>query len=288
MDGGYTFEVEPSLKALTRLCAWGSVGFVGFFFVLPFWSGEQDEAEGVRLMWASAIGAGVFGLLAWYLFRMPEKFARAALALDSDGIWPARLSKDTSLVPWEKFQSINERQYLQRLDLVGKNGEVLIRAEYQLSKFPVLRSMLLEKIPWHQAVSVPTHLQKTIFHHAFNIGAITGFSILGWVVGRSNPVLGYGGMAILVVMCVQEYLTTVSRLDVLPDRLRIGFPIRIQEVLQSDIESIELSDTVVKGSRHPEVLIFVSGREKPLKLSKLGIDATMLQQFLEDWKVSVR
>lgn len=237
----------------------------------------------------SVAGIAFFGLLAWYGFRIAKQLPHCSVSVDDDGLWPAHLSKETQLVRWGDVHSLRERVYLQRLDLLDSEGRILLKVEYQLVGFEALRALLIEKtIRRSTQVPVSTKFTKRFTYHVFTHGGIVGFSLIGWYVGTFNPWLGYGGIALLVTLIVHEYLTTVSGIQMFRDRLRIAFPYRSEEHFREQIEAIQMGDFYNQGARHPEVVVFIRGKDKPIRLYGLGVDAVNLHRTLEQWKQDTR
>jgi hypothetical protein len=88
------------------------------------------------------LGAGWAGLLAWcsvWIIGLPEK---GAVSVGSDGLWPARLTKDMSLVPWERVHSIRRRPVLKRLDLLDAQGRTIFKVEYQFFEFEAICTLI--------------------------------------------------------------------------------------------------------------------------------------------------
>jgi hypothetical protein len=278
-----TFVLDRSFSELSRWAPWGLVAFVLFFLVLPFLPDQTRPAFGTGIVGLSGFGVLFFGVLAWLSFRIAKRLPQSSVSVDEDGIWPTHLTREKSLVRWKDVHSAKERLYLQRMDLLNASGAVLIKIEYQLTGFEQLRALLVEKVSL-QPQSDSKRFRRPSVHHLFYIGGIAAFSALGMYIGPIQPVLGYGGMAVLVARITHEYLTTVSGIDLLSDRLRLAFPHKALEVLRGEVESVQIGDAFNQGARRPEVGIFVRGRRKPFRLAGMGIDAVPLHRVLEQWK----
>ena len=279
-----TVAIDRTFATLSKVAPWVLAAFVLFFVALPFLpnGGHPRNPAGVIVL--SLFGVCFFGFLAWAGFRIAKRLPYCTVSIDKDGLWPAHASKATALVRWDQVHSTKEHPYLQRLDVMDASGMVLIKLEYQLSQFDSIRALLLEKVPRPVRSMAPVTYAKTIIYHACYVVGLTGFSLLGWYVGMSNPLLGYGGMAILVGLILYEYLTSVSRVVILPDRLQIGYPLRAREFPRARVEAARIGDFYNQGVRHPEVGLFIHGEKKPIRLRGLGTDALNLQQTLHQWR----
>jgi hypothetical protein len=223
--------------------------------------------------------------VAYAMLRVTRQFERAPISLDEDGIWPTKDGKADGLVRWEEIISVKERQYGQRLELLGADGNSLIKLEYQLVGFEKLRQIVLSKI--HQPnldIKSPATLGKSIGYHVFTMAAIFGFTTLAYYVGQKRPVLGLLVFAVVVLLITYDYLKTVAELTISQRTLDVRYPLRRKTLDLSEVSSIYLSDQFVKGNRLPEVNVASSAYEKPIRLRQLGVDASELYGLLIRWK----
>jgi hypothetical protein len=278
------FVIDRSFAVLSRWAPWAFIAFALLSVALPFLPDENRPSGRAGIIGLSVFGGLFFGLLAWYGFRTAKNLPQCSVSVDEDGIWPTHQTKEQSLIQWRDVHSTKERAYLQRLDLLDTNGNVLMKIEYQLTGFEMLRALLVEKVSSPPQSIASNSFRRRSSYHLFNIGGIAGFSALGIYSGSFNPILGYGVMAILVALIVHEYVTTVSGLDVLSDRLRFTFPLKALEVFRAEVEAVRIGDTFNQGARHPEVGVFVRGKSKPFRLAGMGIGAVPLHQILAQWK----
>ena len=284
----HIFEIDRSFATLSKWVPWIAIVIILFFVALPFLPDEDRTSISFGAIGLSSFGAIFFGAVGWYGFRIAQQLPQSSISIDGDGLWLAHQSKRESLIRWEDVHSTRDRLFLQRLELLDKQENVMIKLEYQLAGFGVLRALLLEKISPPIPLPSSGRFAKGPIYHGFHIGCIAGFSALGWYVGSFNPLLGYGGMAFIVVAIVYDYLTTVSSVEVLRDRLKIAFPLQTQEIFREQIEEVQIDDNLNQGVRHPQVGLFVHGKQKPVRLRGLGVDATKLHQILEQWRHSAR
>ena len=275
-----TYEIESSFKKLLVLANWVLLGFVLFFVAFPFLSDEPHSRNPNAIYILSIIGVSFFGLLCWYSFNITKQLHFSSVTIDTDGIWPSHKEKKEALVRWQEITNIKERPVRQRLDLINRKGTPLLRIEYQLSNFDKLRAQLIERINIKKYEYLPMSFSKKRIYHLFYFSCGLGFAWLGWYVGQENPLFGYGGMAFVVFMIGYEYLTTAWSLSLDHHGWTVRYPILSRYIKYADIITVNISDTFVKGARHPEVHVLVKNISKPIKFKALGIDAVLLYKIL--------
>lgn len=275
------FEIDPSFKKITVIGSWISLFFPILFIALPFLPDDNPPKNPNGMYIFSTIGAALFTVISWHLFRLKRILPDCSVSIDSDGIWSTHKKKERSLVKWQQISNIVERPILQRLDVIVRDGTPVLRIEYQLSNFDRLRSLLLERINIRQYQCLPISFSKTTKYHLFYLFCMICFTSLGWYVGQQKPLFGYGGTAFILVMICYEYFVTACSLKLDHHGLTIKYPVSSRNIRYKDIVSIKLADTFVKGARHPEVLVLFNNIKKPLKLKGLGIDAVHLYKTLK-------
>jgi hypothetical protein len=132
------------------------------------------------------------------------------------------------------------------------------------------------------------HCQPHSARHASTITALLVFSLLGLYLGETNPLLGYGGMAILVATILFEYVKTPSQLSISQSQLQVRYPLRRLTFSPAQVSAVRLGDLFNEGARVPRVGVFIHGQEKPIWLLGLGVDALQLQQTLDQWRSQSR
>jgi hypothetical protein len=278
-----TFVIEESFCRLSKAAVWICVGFVMLAVALPFLPDDDRSSNPNALYVVSVVGTAFFGILGLCGFRIAQQLPFYSIALDNEGLWPAHVPRDIGLVRWERIHSVKERPHLQRLDLLDASGTVLIKLEYQLSDFETLRELLVQRTKRPGSyVFHPSQLAKSPLYHVLTIGSLVGFSLLGFYVARTSPLLGYGGVGVTVALILHEYLTTVSRLVVTKECLELTYPLHRRRIGSKAIADIRMGDLFVKGSRLPEVGIVVHGERKPIRLRGLGMSCFALHQMLTE------
>jgi hypothetical protein len=287
-----TFVVDKQFALFTKASVWIFAAFVALSISLPFLPSSSVDTDcnqpsnPIALYVLSVIGAAFFGGLSWYARHVTKQFEFQSVAIDHDGLWYAHLTKDRGLVSWRDIAKIRERKFLQRLDLLDGQGTTLFKIEYQLSQYDKLRSIVEENTATQvELPALPSTFAKPILYHWIQVAGLVCFSLLGWYVGQFKPLLGYLGMAGLVLAIGYEYLTTISKITIAEDHLEISYPTLSRRISYPEITSIQLGDLINQGVRHPEVGLFIGGAKKPLRLRDLGIDAIALHQIIQElWK----
>ena len=261
----------------------GVIFFTGMA-ILSLASPYLPDDKPVTVMMSVVLSIGFLGF-SIFTYLVVRKLPYCNVSVDTDGLWYSHLSKKDGLTEWQSIQSIRERAGMQRLDLLGNDNQLLIKVEYQLNDFELLRSFISERVLLKNQIDViPVTYSNSLFSHLFIVMALIGFSTLGWYVGSDgNQLLGYGGMSFIVGLILYEYLISAWKLELREKELIAFYPLSRRRVGYHQIQDIEMSDTFIKGARHPEVLIFVQG-EKPIKLKGLNVKAIDLYATLKSIK----
>ena len=274
------FHIDKKYIILTKGCLVVFLSFLALGIALPFLPGESEDNpnETISVSILCIVVFGSFTLLTW---RFLKKIPYYPIAADEEGIWYKHIGRKKGLVPWKRIAVINERAFLQCLDLIDSRESRLIPVEYQLQDFEILRGILQERIRLPVIEGRRKSFSKSMAYHLFYAFCIIGFSCLGIFLGADDsPILGYGGAGILVTVIVWEYLVTVTGVEIINQSLKISFPIGEKSVAFADITNIRMSDTFVKGNRQPEVWVETKSKKKPYKLKQLGVDANVLFSVL--------
>lgn len=277
------FALERSTRWLLLAAPWIMLGFAVLCGLLPVIPDEGKPRNESFLLGFSIIGCIGFGVGAWYSFQIVRRLPEAAVSVDEDGLWPTIKSRDEALVPWTTIVRLREREVLQRVEAIDAAGKTVAKLEYQLKDFQRLRAIVLKRASLTHTTRSSDVYQKTAWHHIFSISSIVGFSLLGWYVGQTNPLVGYLGMAFVVALITWEYWTTPYRLRIAGGALEIKAPGRFQRVPRERITHVEIQDEVANHAKHPAVTLLLVGEAKPLKLKALGVQAVELHQVLQSW-----
>jgi hypothetical protein len=274
------FKIDKNYITIMKVCLAVFIAFLALGFALPFLTDEEVKNTNGTLFATlmCTVVFGSFSMLTWHILR---KLPFADIASDDDGIWYIHLGKDNGLISWKKVSEVKERSYLQCLDLLDRNGERLLRVEYQLIGFEVIRHTINERTPNTNATLSQSEFSKGPMHHPFYLASVFGFSALGIYVGSDgSPLVGYGGMSVVVALIIHEYFVTATGVNIDNSLFEIVYPFAKRNVLFSDIEDIFIADEFHQGKRIPEVWIISKKTIKPFKLKDLGADSNILCKAL--------
>lgn len=282
-----TFSIDKQFVQYMKFGVVLSAGLALLGMALPFMPDDESVAGCTVADPAGTYVVSAFlvlcsGAATWYLIGIVRNIPLTSISVDEEGIWYSHLRKEEGLVEWKDIAAVKERQYLQRVDMIGRDGNVLVRLEYQLSRFGQLRSFVLERISKYVKVpQLPICVAKSPLYHVGNVAGLVGFGVLGWIVGRDNPWVGYLGVGLMEIAIAREYFTTAWRTTIDKDGIRIEYPTVQREHTWENVESVSLSDVFDRnGVMHPQVLVSVKGASEPFLLENLKMDATILYRAL--------
>ncbi len=264
-----------------KVCLVIFIAFLALGFSLPFLPDENAGNPKGALMITIMCTAlyGVFSILTW---RTLKKLPSADVAADEDGVWYLHIGKDNGLIPWDKIHTLKERLYMQRLDLLDIDNQELLRVEYQLQGFEMLREILNERAGAKNKNLDQSSFSKGPFYHLFYLAAVIGFSALGIYVGKNgDPLLGYGAMSVLVIFIIYEYMATAIGVQITGNIINVVYPFSNKNIPLKDIQDVVLADEFDKGNRIPEVWIITKSAKKPFKLKQLGADSNLVYKTLK-------
>ena len=279
------FEVERSARLLFTASSCFFAALALSCAILPLFPYDGKDRNEVAVVALAIFGCSVSGLAFWYAFRVVRKLPEAAITIDEDGLWPTFKDKDSALVKWSDIVRLRERDILQRLDVLDASGKVVANLEYQLRDFQRLRRITLERASLTSSVvsGAGVH-QKPLFYHLLNLGIMMGFALLGRYVGPASPLLGYGGVPLVVALIAWEYWNTPFRIRIAHDALEVDWPARRKTVPWECIAGVDVEDVFIKGSRIPHVNVRLLDGSNSIHLQGLGLQAVELHQILQAWR----
>lgn len=279
-----SFAPDGSYMRLLRLGANFFAAFAVLCLVMAVFDAIDDPENIGRLVFDLLLALFFVGF-SYFSSRAVKQLENAAVSIDDDGVWLDRLGKTEGLVRWGEISSIKEQQYFQRLVLLGNVGELLIKLEYQLEQFDDLRQVVLAKTRQSSIdVESPAVFRRPAPYHAFNFVFIIGAGALAYYLSRSHLILGLLTFAVFAFAVAIEYLNSVAAITITERAIEIRYPLRVRSFDVSEIKSIQLNDQFEKGSRLPEVIVTCHTHQKPIRLQRLGIDASALYGLLSRWK----
>lgn len=275
------FKLDKKFITLMKVCLVVFLAFLALGFSLPFFPGENEGNPNGTLM-TTVMCTVVFGFFSILTWRTLRKLPFADVAADDDGVWYVHIGKEKGLIAWEKIHKVKERPYMQRLELRGTDNQELLRVEYQLLGFEILREVLNEKAGAQNKDLDQSSFSKGPFYHLFYLVCVIGFSALGLYVGKiGNPLLGYGAMSALVIFIIYEYLVTATGVQVTGNSIKVAYPFTKRNIPLNDIEDVAIADEFQKGNRIPEVWLITKNAKKPFKLKQLGADSNLVYKTLK-------
>lgn len=275
------FKLDKKYITLMKVCLVVFLAFLALGFSLPFLPDENGGNRNGTLMMAimCTVLFGFFSILTW---RTLKKLPFADIAADDDGVWYMHIGKANGLIPWGRIHKVKERLYMQRLDLLGNDNQELLRVEYQLLGFEMLRELLNERAGSQDKDLEQTSFSKGPFYHFFYLVGVIGFSTIGLYLGKNgNPLLGYGAMSVLVIFIIYEYIATATGVQVTGNSINVAYPFTKKTILLKDIKDIVIADEFHKGNRIPEVWIIAKNTKKIFKLKQLGADSIVVYKTLK-------
>jgi hypothetical protein len=284
MDNIERFDLDRGVRLMIHFSFWVLIFFVLLSLSLPFTARDGKPHNPVFIAWLSFFGTAFFGMLALCSWRYIRELPYTSVSLDEYGIWKTANKRATTLVPWTAIANLRERPYLQRLDLLDKSGQLLLKVEYQLRNFERLRTLLIERSALASVrTSAGQIFSKTIFHHVFTLVITVCFTALCIYLWPIKPVLS--GITFLVVISAisWEYLTTVFKIELLTDELKIYTPLQKLVLNRSDIVSLDFSDLLQSQTRYPQVLVTHKKSKKSIVLRGLSTSTFELKRTLEAW-----
>ncbi|WP_160153568.1 hypothetical protein [Microbulbifer sp. ALW1] len=275
------FKIDRKHITLMKGCLVVFIAFLALGFSLPFLSGENEGNQNSTLI-TTAMCTVVFGFFSILTWRTLKRLPFANVAADDDGIWLIHIGKDKGLIAWEKIHRVKERPYMQRLDLLGTDNQELLRVEYQILEFEVLREVLNERAGEQNIDLDRSSFSKGPLYHLFYMACVIGFTTLGLYVGKDgSPILSYGAISVLVVFIIYEYLATTTGVQVTTNSIIVAYPFTTRKVLFTDIDDIVIADEYHKGNRIPEVWIIAKNAKNPFRLKQLGADSNLVYKTLK-------
>jgi hypothetical protein len=272
--------IDPAFVRITKASVWVFGALLLLSASLPFF--PPSRAEHMRALYGLSIaGTALFALFGWQSFRTARRLPLCAITVDGDGLWLAHLNKEAGLITWDDIESIRERVFLQRMDLLDGIGRLVLTVEYQLVGFEMIRSLVADRARLSSRPAAdPEAFGKPRGYHVFHIVFPAGFALLGLYVASTRPLAGYGGTVLVVALGLYAYFTTVSRVTIFRDHLEIGYPLHSRIIPRGEVRDVRLADLIDQGVRHSEVDIVV-GEDKRIRLRSLGISSPELYRVLK-------
>lgn len=265
-----------------RLCFVVFIAFLALGLALPFLP-DENKGNPNATVFATTICTVVFGFLSVLTWLTLKRLPYADVVVDDDGIWSMYLGKDKGLISWRRIHNVKERPYLQRLDLLDSNNNELLRIEYQLLRFELLRDVLNERTGSQNLEVHQSEFSKNSLYHLSYLMTVVGFtaSVIYIGIGGDYP-LGYGVIGVLVVfIIIYEYFVTATGIEITSDGFLVTYPFIKRKIQFVEIEDVVIIDEFHQGKRMPEVWVITKNTKKPFKLKELGVGSNILYKALK-------
>lgn len=272
------FEVDKSFNRLTRVSAWILLLMTIASLAIPLVA-KYDPASPNGIYLLTGIVFLALSGVCIALFRIVRKIPFCSVSIDDDGLWYTHLCKRDGLVPWGSIEDVRERSVGQRLLIISR-GVTAMKIEYQLSDFRQLRATIADRAMINLNKYQSGEYSKKTVYHVFYIASLIGFGLLGYSVGKTEPVLGYSAMLILVFGIAFEYLRSPYGIRLREKEWIIQYPLKERKIQVFEITDIRLTDIVVQGNKQSEVHLVVKSSPKPIRLKGLGVDSIKLYRIL--------
>ncbi|MEJ2765965.1 hypothetical protein VV869_18590 [Photobacterium sp. MCCC 1A19761] len=273
------FNIDKRLITLMKFCLIFFVVLMVSSLMMPFIPGEADEDFYANLR-ASIFGFVVcsgFTALAYYLLR---KLPYTNVVADNDGLWYKHLGKERGLVRWRDISSVKQRLFLQSMDLLDEHGKQLLRIEYQLIGFPLLRATIADKLLASVQTEHQTYFCKSKTYHLFNVISLL-LMLAGcvYLIFNDRELLGYSAI-LIILLGLHEYFTTIVSLRLTEKKVEMSYPFTKKYLSLSDIVDIQLVDIFDNSNLIPQIWIVSSHAKKPYRFNRLGVDEIGLLNIL--------
>ncbi len=256
------------LLGIASLCCW----YIPVLVV-------DGNVEGAIVLTVSGLFfCGYMGYMLYYSIKHAKDFD---LVVDRDGIWLKNYQKAATLVPFSEiyFQRVNP--LFRRCELLGRQGQLLIRVSWELGNFTNLEKQLnnffiSNRINLNQCIAY----QRSVFEqfsYWFLFIFIAAFSLL-----TDSPALIAASFLVLAVSML-FYFKTVVQISADADSFYIRYPIRTSRLPFENIKSIQRTNIAGPDGRSETGIVLNDGScIKVTGVSYQGIElARLLQHILE-------
>jgi hypothetical protein len=276
------FDLFSSFKWSMRFCAVASWPFVLLILYLPF--STERGADPRVVVGVTIVLLIFFGGIALYATKIAIDIPDYAISCDSVGIWKSRADR-WSLVRWSEIKRLRERPVLQRLDLLDGSDRVLLKLEYQLFRFEKLRENVLERAKLEELNLAESNVfaKSPAFHAMIMLAFVIVLTLLTFAF-LVSPFLAFVVFLFTVLIPRTEYLNILCKVEIQPDVVILGYPLKRVELKREEILDVHMRDYLYRGSRSPAIVLQFTRSTKPVVISNLVTDTTTLFRAIEAWK----
>ncbi len=273
MENSKLYAFPKKLKFLMRLCGVIFITF-GIGGLGIFWLDPPRDPWGAAFILCAGLA---FLLVGWYTFRVVPRLD-AWIEADATGLTCCRPDGTRKTVNWHDVGKLRERPLLQRLEFVAGNDSSVVRVDYQIERFAELREFIVSHLRDDVPLHFPVTCGKSPRYFLVNIAGMA-LPAAGLIYLRDHHYLLSLGLFFVIYMIAWEFVSAPTAVTIMDQSLTVRFPFRSRTVYVFQIEGIRMEDRIVKGNRHPYVLLEVTG-EKPIKLQSLGCSTVQLYRIL--------
>lgn len=141
-----TSELNEQFKIMTKAMIFlGGIGVCFFSWgAYQTMFGRERESIGITLTLAVFAVGGMAAVV--YSIRALRAVPHRSIAFDSDGLWLAALGKEKALIRYQDIYGTSEHPSGGYLKLSGKDGNLLLKVEYNRTYYRELRALILERM----------------------------------------------------------------------------------------------------------------------------------------------
>lgn len=241
------------------------------------------------LFWLSVAG---------WMTREYRNIKNKAITLCAEGLYYTEALPDAAFVHWDEIQSIHDRPYLHRMDLLGEKGLTLISLHYQLNDYNrvidfVTKNVSLSDVIDSEWLGEPSKngsakiFERNPFYMAFTLLVIAAFAMGGFL--WPGDVNGFGVICGLFVaaLCSHEFIQTIHSLSVWRDHIVVSYPLKKIALTREDILDVRLvSGGVGSGQFRTEIIIDLTADRPSLVLYGLHESPADLASSIRRWVAS--
>ena len=207
------------------------------------------------------------------------------ITLDDSGIHIFYKNDSKQTINWNDIYEVRERSQLQRIDLLNRFGDTLLKIDYQLAGFDMLCETILSKSRYTQNVKQKrAFISSWLIRGIFIVSAIfSGCAIVGsYTSGQFNAMCGFTGFLLL---CGFGYLWEVKRIRVDENEISIHSFFKKRTIKYTDISDVVLkSDKDGKGNLISTVYL-VLDHDKPVKFAGVqGGSLALYESIKSAWQ----
>ncbi|MBD3647319.1 MAG: hypothetical protein HUJ31_07710 [Pseudomonadales bacterium] len=227
---------------------------------------------------AGVVALGYLDYLAIYSFRHRNDFD---LVVDESGIWLANYRKDVTLVHWHEIYCQRPNRSLQRNELIGSRGQILVRVSWYLEDFRELDQLISDFLLRHRVDPEScTILATGLKNHLQFAAAVAGCAI---VAGYVPTMVAIWAVVIVLVPGLIVYLRSNISVRVRNGRLILRRPLSMRTISLSQVDRVLTTNQDIVHDRSQTCIVVKDGSRVRLNgRSHYGILMTGLLQFLVD------